>query len=167
MLHTRTAPAEQQDLLAALDVFLPLPLCLAKQDRRINRAGLELPRAQRGAGIHPTASPGSHLGPPPSRRPRACLELFASPPPHPPQPSPIILESQRHGGRASRALPFPYSASCQKAQALLKDVILFLQVIKPFALQAASSLQLSHAWPRAIPGLKKTGVCWMEIKGSF
>ena len=71
------------------------------------------------------------------------------------QPNPIILESQRHGERASGALPFPYSAGCQKAQALPKDVILFLQAIKPFALQAASSLQLSHAWPRAISGLKK------------
>lgn len=75
--------------------------------------------------------------------------------PHLTLPNPIILESQRHRERASRALPFPYSAGCQKAQALPKDLILFLQVIKPFTPQAASSLQLSHAWPSAISGLKK------------
>lgn len=55
----------------------------------------------------------------------------------------------------SRALPFPYSAGCQQAQALPKDVILFLQAIKPLTLQAALSLQLSHAWPHASPALKK------------
>lgn len=44
MLHIRMAPTEQQDLLAALDVFLSLPLYLAKQDRRINKAHWSCPR---------------------------------------------------------------------------------------------------------------------------
>jgi len=170
MLHIRMAPAEQQDLLAALDVFLSLPLYLAKQDRRVPTAGrrcrghgsvlarrdLQARREVASLGSAPFLAGG-----------RACPELSASPPSRPPQANRIILESQRRGERASRALPFPHSAGCQRAQALPKDVILLLRAIKPFALQAASSLQLSHAWPRAISGLKKTCVRWMRIKGSF
>lgn len=71
-----------------------------------------------------------------------------------PNPTQLFWSPSATGG-ASGALPFPYSAGCQGAQALPKDVILFLQAIKPFTPQAASSLQLSHAWPRAISGLKK------------
>lgn len=92
-------------------------------------------------------------------------------------PSPTqLFWSPSATGSASGALPFPYSAGCQGAQALPKDVILFLQAIKPFTPQAASSLQLSHAWPRAISGLKKKKkpptptplvFHWMQIKGSF
>lgn len=66
-----------------------------------------------------------------------------------------LFWSPSAAGRGSEAAPFPYSAGCQRAQALPKDVILFLQAIKPFTLQAASCLQLSHAWPRATSGPKK------------
>lgn len=165
------APAEQQALLAALDVFLSLPLYLAKQDFKSTRLTGAAPgmapclpsRISRHDGGHQPAT-NTVLA-----EGRACLAALA---PHQgclhrlplTLPSPIILESQHHG--ESGALPFAYSASCQGAQALPKDVILFLQVIKPFTLEAAPSLQLSHAWHAAIPGLK-TCVHWMQIKGSF
>lgn len=51
----------------------------------------------------------------------------------------------------SRALPFPYSAGCQQAQALPKDVILFLQAIKPLTLRAALSFNFHMLGP--MPGL--------------
>lgn len=165
------APAEQQDLLAALDVFLSLPLYLAKQGFKSTRlTGAAPGMAQyfpRGISRHD----GGHQ-PATSTvlaERRVCLAALT---PHQgclhrlplTLRSPIILESRHHG--ESGALPFAYSASCQGAQALPKDVILFLQVIKPFTLEAAPSLQLSHAWHAAIPGLK-TCVHWMQIKGSF
>lgn len=159
MLRIRMAPAEQQDLLAALDVFLSLPLYLAKQARRINKGWRELPQAWHP--IYPTGSPGMTGGHQPGINTLSCgwqgmpgAVSIASPSPSPTQPNYFGVPAPR-GESEQGFLPFPYSAGCQQAQALPKDVILFLQAIKPFALQAASSLQLSHAWPRAISGLKK------------
>lgn len=169
MLHIRMAPAEQQDLLAALDVFLSLPLYVAKQDGRINKAAGAAPGT---ALDFPNTSPGMRGGHQPGINTLSCrcqdmpgAVCIASPSPSATRPSYFGVPA---AGRGSKAAPFPYWAACQRAQALPKDVILFLRAIKPFALQAAPCLQLSHAWPCATSGLKKNLVfTWMQIKGSF